>query len=385
MATDGPRTLSTSKGKRKADGSPPRPSLPRFRRRLGWRESDTEYISPAAIGTETAPPLPRPPQHLLEDPTILAALERYRNDIKVETPFHVGRLRSLLSDHPNRPFIESVLWGLENGFWPLDDGDWDPDLDLFPGNYSMEDPDLDAVRAFRDREVGACRWSFPLDPHLAPCMTISPMFVVWQNEKARVVTDHSASRLNDGIPCSEARVRYDDMHDFGQILFDAHRRYPDRDLTLFKSDVSTAFLNLPAHPIWQLRQVVTVDNDFHIVRQLVFSSRASPRIWCSVSALLCWIAIHKYNIRGLVIYMDDFFGWDFNDHLLFFRGRLRPSRQVRLLIFWAYVMCPFDDPKQLDGRRLKIIGFWNDVVSFTISMPPSIVEAAVEAINQFLS
>ncbi|KAM5540367.1 hypothetical protein V8D89_005825 [Ganoderma adspersum] len=386
--TEGPRRLlPAAKGKRKAASPPPGPSLPRFRRRLGWRESDSEYVSPAATGTETAPPLPRPPQHLLDDPSICATLDRYRDEIKVETPFHIERLRSLLSNHPNQPFVESVLWGLENGFWPLDDGDWDPNLDLFPGNYSMEDPDLDAVRAFRDREVGARRWSGPIDPHLSPCMKTSPMFVVWQNEKARVVTDHSASGLNDGIPRSEAKVRYDDMHDFGQILFDAHRRYPDWDLTLYKSDVSTAFLNLPAHPVWQLRQVVTVDDDFHIVRRLVFGSRASPRIWCSVSALLCWIAIHKYNIRGLVVYMDDFFGWDFSDpaHLLFFHGRLRPSRQVRLLLFWAYVMCPFDDPKQLDGRLLKIIGFWNDVVNFTISMPPSVVDAAVEAINRFLS
>ncbi|KAM5532491.1 hypothetical protein V8D89_013844, partial [Ganoderma adspersum] len=291
------------------------------------------------------------------------------------TPFHVEHLRNLLSDHPNQPFVESVLWGLENGFWPLDDGDWDPNLDLFPGNYLMEVPDLNAVRAFRNREVGARRWSTPIDPHLAPCMKTSPMFVVWQNEKARVMTDHSASGLNDGILRSKAKVRYDDMHDFGQILFDAHRRYPDRDLTLYKSDVSTAFLNLPAHPIWQLRQVVTVDDNFHIVQRLVFGSRASPRIWCSVSALLCWIAIHKYNIRGLVVYMDDFFGWDFSDpeHLLFFHGRLWPSRQVRLLIFWAYIMCPFDDPKQLDGRLLKIIGFWNDVINFTISMPPSYI------------
>ncbi|KAM5534196.1 hypothetical protein V8D89_012103 [Ganoderma adspersum] len=255
------------------------------------------------------------------------------------------------------------------------------------GNYSMEDPDLDAVRVFCDREVGTWRWSAPIDPHLAPCMKTSLMFVVWQNEKARVVTDHSASGLNDGIPHSEAKVRYDDMHNFGQILFDAHRRYPDHDLTLYKSDVSTVFLNLPAHLIWQLRQVVTVDDDFHIMRRLVFGSRASLRIWCSVSALLCWIAIHKYNICGLIVYMDDFFGWDFCDpeHLLFFHGHLRPSCQVRLLLFWAYVVCPFDDPKQLDGPILKIIGFWNNVINFTISMPPSVVDTAVEAIDRFFS
>ena len=49
---------------------------------------------------------------------------------------------------------------------------------------------------------------------------MSPMFVAWQKNKPRVITDHSASGLNDGIPRSEARVKYDDMHPFGQALYE---------------------------------------------------------------------------------------------------------------------------------------------------------------------
>nr|VWO95230.1 N/A [Ganoderma boninense] len=275
--------------------------------------------------------------------------------------------RSFLAVHPNQPFVESVLWGLEHGFWPLDEGDWDADEELM-NNYSMDEPDLDALRAFRDREVNTRRWSSPIDPQLAPCMKTSPMFVVWQHDKARVVTDHAASGLNDGIPRPEAKVRYDAMQDFGQALHDAHRRYPGRHITLYKSDVSKAFLNLPAHPVWQLRQVVAVDGNYHIVRRLVFGSRASPRIWCSVSALLCWIASVRYRIRGLCVYMDDFYGWDFgdSDYLLFFHG------------------CPYDDEKQLDGQQLKIIGFWVDVISLSITMPPHAVDDAIAAINTFI-
>ena len=151
--------------------------------------------------------------------------------------------------------------------------------------------------------------------------------------------------------------------------------------------MSTAFLNLPAHPIWQLRQVVTVDNDFHIVQRLIFGSRASPRIWCSLSTLLCWIALHKFGIRGLLVYMDDFFGWDFGepDHFLLFDGEMRPYRQVRLLIFWNYILCLWEGKKQLAGQLLKIIGFWGNVIDFTISMPPNVVSDATEAIDNFLS
>jgi hypothetical protein len=103
------------------------------------------------------------------------------------------------------------------------------------------------------------------------------MFVVWQNEKPRVVTDHSRSGINDGIPQSEAKVKYDDMRTFGQNLHNARSANPGRRLVTFKSDVASAFLNLPAHPIFQLRQVVRIEGKLFIVRRLVFGNRASPR------------------------------------------------------------------------------------------------------------
>jgi hypothetical protein len=94
----------------------------------------------------------------------------------------------------------------------------------------------------------------------------------------------------------------------------------------FKSDVASAFLNLPAHPIFQLRQVVRIEGKLFIVRWLVFGNRASPRCWCAVSGLLCWLGVRKLGILGLHVYMDDFFGWDYADNLVWFRGKLHPCR-----------------------------------------------------------
>ena len=62
------------------------------------------------------------------------------------------------------------------------------------------------------------------------------------------------------------------MHPFGQALRQARRDNPAIDLILFKSDVATAFLNLPAHPIWQLQQVVSIDSKRYIVQRLVFGN-----------------------------------------------------------------------------------------------------------------
>jgi hypothetical protein len=213
------------------------------------------------------------------------------------------------------------------------------------------------------------------------------MFVIWQNEKPRVITDHSGSgsRLNDGIRREEAKVRYDDMRSFGQCLHDACQSNPGVPLVIFKDDVATAFLNLPAHPIWQLRQVVLVDGRLYIVRRLVFGNRASPRIWCAVLGLMCWLAIRKLNIVGLHVYMDNFFGWAHADDLILYHGQLRPHLQVQLLLFWEAIRCPFEDKKQEHGSPLKIIRFWVDINLGTISLAPSSVTNIQLKIDCFLA
>jgi len=142
-------------------------------------------------------------------------------------------------------------------------------------NYPCDDTDQELIRAFRDREVSAGRWSSEV-PGLVPGTAVSPLFVSWNQLKPRVVNDHTASGLNSGIPREEAKVLYDDMQSFGQTLRNAKKSYPGQRLTTFKSDVAKAFLNLPAHPIWQIRQFVMVDGKLYIIRRLVFGNRASP-------------------------------------------------------------------------------------------------------------
>lgn len=377
-ASAGPRRLSE---KRKANDNI---DLPRFRRGYAWTDRESSFFSPSAHYSLTAPPLPSPPQHLLDNPFIQIALDFYETDLKVDTPFNIDKFASLLDTHPNRPFVDSVIFGLRYGFWPLDDGEWDLGKDGEMKNYPAEEEDLEAIRAFRDKELAADRWTGPI-PEFLPGMQISPLFVNWRDPlKPRVITDHSASGLNDGISKADAKVRYDDMHDFGQTLHDLHREFPGRRFILYKSDVASAFLNLPAHPLWQLRQIVEIDGVRFIVHRLVFGSRASPRIWCAVSSLICWIAIFKFSIRGLFVYMDDYFGWDFEEDLVLFHGSLRPRRQVSLLRFWDIISCPYEDKKQLHGSPLKIIGFWVDVNFGTISIPPSAITEAIEAISTFL-
>jgi hypothetical protein len=353
-----------------------------------WSDTSDNNISPSVLYTEHAAPLPSPPQHLLENAIIKAALDAHRDFIKVECPYDVDCLEAMLHDHPNQPFVQSVLKGLREGFWPFHDGEWKNELDEFDGNFSSEEPDLEAIRAYRDKELTGERWSTPISK-LMPGMKISPMFVVWQQSdeiiKPRIITDQTASGLNDGIPREDAKVRYDDMRSFGHAMREARRLHPNTPLVLFKDDITGAFPTLPAHPIWQLRQVVQVDSSCHIVRRLCFGGRSSPRIWCALSALICWIAVRKLSITGLHVYMDDFFGWDLASNLIFFRGRYRPRNQVQLLLLWDRLRVPYGDLKQDHGATLKIIGFWVDINLGTISLTPTAISDLADRITTFIT
>jgi hypothetical protein len=165
------------------------------------------------------------------------------------------------------------------------------------------------------------------------------------------------SGLNEGIPKERAHVLYNDMHTFSQALYDAMEDNPLQEIVTFKSDIASAFLNLPAHPLWQLRQIVFVDEVAHVVRRLVFGNRGSPRCWCSVSGLICWIGVKMLGIPDLHVYMDDFFGWDYRNDCLVYKNHLRPRRQVQLLILWDFICCPYEDRKQEHGVNLKIMVF----------------------------
>jgi hypothetical protein len=82
--------------------------------------------------------------------------------------------------------------------------------------------------------------------------------------------------------------------------------------------------------------------------------------------------------------MDDFYGWDFAENLIFFHGKLRPRRQVQLLLFWEAISCPFKDKKQEHGDVLKIIGFWVDANQGSLLLALSSITDIIDRINTFL-
>ncbi|CAA7268095.1 unnamed protein product [Cyclocybe aegerita] len=145
LAAVGPKQFVKTDVNLKRPAAAPLDVPPRYRRGFVWSNSASLCESPAALLTLSAPPLPSPPSHLIDDPALISSLSAMQGFVKVDTPFNIDRLESLLSDHPNHPFVDSVIRGLREGFWPFEDGDWDKDATKPLSNFAPEVEDLDAI------------------------------------------------------------------------------------------------------------------------------------------------------------------------------------------------------------------------------------------------
>ena len=93
---------------------------PKYLRNFYW-EGDVDGISCLAKISEFLPPLPSVPDDELKNHAVTKTIKENRHLFDIVTPINICRLESLLINHPNQPFVVSVLSGLCNGFWPWAD------------------------------------------------------------------------------------------------------------------------------------------------------------------------------------------------------------------------------------------------------------------------
>ena len=77
--------------------------------------------------TELAEPLPSPPASKFDNVEALDTIHSHPDLFAITTPINIDRFESLLSSHPNQPFVHSVCRGLRKGFWPFANthyGEW---------------------------------------------------------------------------------------------------------------------------------------------------------------------------------------------------------------------------------------------------------------------
>jgi len=367
---------------------------PRFARDLIWGTVDSA-ISPAAQYSLLADPLPRPPASELNNIPANKTIRDNPHLFKIVCNIDIKKFAELLTDHPNQPFVQSVVVGLSEGFWP-----WAEPQDGYPvtHNEPQHPPRNDRHREFmlsqREKETKAERFSPPFGT-LLPGMNVVPVHVVPKppEDKLRLVVDHSAGpySLNSMIDRqSIVGVKLDGIKTLGDSIREFHASHPeeflsDKPLTLWKSDVAAAYRQMPMHPLWQIKQIVNIDGEFTVDRCNNFGGCGLQKIWWSFISLVLWVAVFKRSLEALKCYVDDHFSFSRTGDLEFYEKyeAFLPSDQVLLLQLWDEINLPHEESKQINGFCIPIIGFEVDPNAMTVTMSQAKRSELIQACNSF--
>ncbi|THH05031.1 hypothetical protein EW146_g10010 [Bondarzewia mesenterica] len=363
---------------------------PRHRRSFIWSDSSLSF-TPSAMYSEHASPLPSPPHNELQHTAALKTISDHPHLFEIITPINVPHFENLLATHPNCPFVNSVLKGLREGFWPAADTS-DPSYPETWDNSSRvlrEISQVEFARHHISEEEDSGRFSHPFGTELLPGMYSMPFGVVPKpnSEKFRMVIDHSAEpfSLNSMIPPHQSTAQLDDIHDLGRCLRRAHRAYQGLPITLFKSDVSHAYRCIPMHPLWQLKQVITFEGQRRVDRCNIIGNRKGGDLWCAFMSLVLWITVTILDLSDLLAYVDDTFSWELEGRLTWYGpyGQFFPEKQARLLVLWDELGIPHERTKQVFGSPLVIIGFEVDTRLMKVSLMRQRCDELVEEIRRF--
>lgn len=349
----------------------------------------------SAYSTLTAAPLPSPPKNELQNKVARKTITKNPDLFKIVSPIKVEAFEKNLKDHPNQPFVKSVVRALKNGFWPHANTS-DP---AFPTTYDgsrhrkliTNQDKAKFIRKQRDEETELGRWSKPFGKKLLPGMHSSPIGAVPKSTpgKYRLVIDQSSGphALNSTIEKYQVKPTLDNIHDLGAKLIAVRKQYPKRKLVLFKSDVKAAYRQLPVHPLWQIKQVVSIDGKRHVDRCNTFGNRSGGWNWDSFASLVNWIGIEKKTIPDLLGYVDDNFSWEFAGRTKYYKPYKKrlPAKQAQLLQLWDELGIPHDEDKQLSGPSLPIVGYEVDANAMTVKVPDEKMSRVINLLRGYAS
>ena len=125
-----------------------------------------------------------------------------------------------------------------------------------------------------------------------------------------LVMDHSSGDFSPNsmiVQEDVMGVRLNGLHTLGVSIMQSKLNCPSADLILYKSDVSTAYHQLPMHLLYQILQIVTVGGQRYVDRSNNFGGHTSQIIWQSFMLLMIWILVFRHGIGALKCYIDDAF------------------------------------------------------------------------------
>ena len=94
------------------------------------------------------------------------------------------------------------------------------------------------------------------------------------------------------------------------------------------------------HPVWQIKQIVTINGQSYVDRNLSFGSSSLPGIFILFNSLVAWIVKNVKNISFILDYVDDSSGCNLQGDTAFYPPYARelPIDQCHLLLLWDVVL-----------------------------------------------
>ena len=267
-----------------------------------WEQGE-EDMGPTVLYSLMAKLLPRPPVAALRDDVRTKIILDHPELFKITFLIDDNTFENMLADHPNQPFIQSVLVGIHKGFWPFAD----TTKDRYPKTWDRSSRPLktDDKRNFLTSqvqiEVKVGRFSPSFGTNLLPGMYSPLVHVVPKPDLDTLclVVNHSTgdNNLNSMIACEDVSgVHLNGICLLGASIIHTKDLNPCANLIIYKSDILAAYRQLLMHPLYQILQIITIDGQWYVDRCNNFSGRASQIIWQSFTSLIVWILVFKHGL-----------------------------------------------------------------------------------------
>ena len=210
---------------------------------------------------------------------------------------------------------------------------------------------------------------------LLPGMYCMPHYVVPKphSDNWRLVNDLSAGDFSPNSMIDHSCVTgypMDTLSHLGDLLLRKLKENPEMELLIWKSDISEAYRICPMHELWQLKQIVRLQEGLCVDRVNMFGGSSSGPIFISFNALTSWIARFERLIESLA-YVDDSFGVNDCQDMTRYEPYDRdfPTQQARLLQLWDEIGIPHKEKKQIFGVQLSVLGIEVDAKELTFTLP----------------
>ena len=208
-----------------------------------WTDVDLG-ISRAALWTKDAMPLPSVPLEEFKNMEAINTIFSNPHLFKIVTPINISRFKEL---HPNRPFVDSVIYGLSYGFWPFAHTHYDsyPITVNDSGAPPKTSEQTEFLRKQIQTESDADRYSAPFGPDLLQGMYSTPILAIPRKGKLCLCNYHSYGKfaLNSMIDRDDiAGVKLDGIRELRESLHLFRHQHGSEPLVVFKSDVGCHFI-----------------------------------------------------------------------------------------------------------------------------------------------